>query len=438
MANTTRSSRPRRKKESLPRRFFRFIFSPLVIAPLLLLTLCGAGVLIFYYYKYTELIDRGLRGDIFVRASGIYAAPLNLHSGFALSANDLVTHLKRVGYLEKGSTQNEKRGQYAVRGNVVEVYPGTEAVIDGEKMYHNLRVNFAKDGIQSITDLENRQSLDQVQVEPELISSVITQAREKRKIIEYKDLPQNLIDSITVIEDRQFFDHYGINWRGILRALMRNYEEGAVREGGSSITQQLVKNFYLTPERSPKRKLAEAYISVLLETKLTKEQILAMYCNQIYLGQRSGFSINGFGEASRSYFDKDISQLTLAEAALLAGIIRSPNRYSPVTHPDRAKDRRNFVLEEMVKAGKASRADADKAKQAPLGVKARGGAFDVADAPYFIDYLTRQLESQYEADAGSLKSLRIYSTLDLGLQRAAYQAVSKHMVTVEKALARRK
>jgi penicillin-binding protein 1B len=437
MAYVTRSSR-RKKKETLTRRFFRLIFSPLILAPVLLLALVGMGVLAHYYYKYAELIDRGLRGEAFVRASGIYAAPMNLFTGSGLNSGELVTHLKRLGYLEKGTTKNEKRGQYAVRGGAVEIYPGSDAIIDGEKAYRNLRVSFSREGILGISDLESRASLERAQLEPELISSVITQNREKRKVIEYKDLPENLVDAITTIEDRQFFEHPGVNWRSIVRALIRNYEEGSIREGGSTITQQLVKNFWLTQEKSYKRKLAEAYMSIILETRLSKEQIMAMYCNLAYQGQRGSFSINGFGESSRAYFDKDISQLALPEAALLAGIIRNPNYYSPIKHPDRARTRRDLVLEKMVEYSKITRAEADKAKTAPLGIKAAGGRLDITDAPYFVDYLTRQIESQVESDTGTLKSLRIFSTLDLGLQRAAYQAVSKHMGAVEKALSRRK
>jgi penicillin-binding protein 1B len=437
MAYVTRSSR-RKKKETLTRRFFRLIFSPLILAPVLLLALVGMGVLAHYYYKYAELIDRGLRGEAFVRASGIYAAPMNLFTGSGLNSGELVTHLKRLGYLEKGTTKNEKRGQYAVRGGAVEIYPGSDAIIDGEKAYRNLRVSFSREGILGISDLESRASLERAQLEPELISSVITQNREKRKVIEYKDLPENLVDAITTIEDRQFFEHPGVNWRSIVRALIRNYEEGLIREGGSTITQQLVKNFWLTQEKSYKRKLAEAYMSIILETRLSKEQIMAMYCNLAYQGQRGSFSINGFGESARAYFDKDISQLTLPEAALLAAIIRNPNYYSPIKHPDRAHTRRDLVLEKMAEYGRITRAEADKAKTAPLGIKAAGGRLDITDAPYFVDYLTKQVESQVESDTGTLKSLRIFSTLDLGLQRAAYQAVSKHMGAVEKALGRRK
>jgi penicillin-binding protein 1B len=431
---------PRPGRKASAHRFRRLLFSPFVIAPLVIIALLGGGVMTYYYFRYTDLIDRGLRGDIFVRSSGIYAAPPELHTGGTMKQSELLAHLKRVGYLERGSTQNEKRGQYAVRGSTIEIYPGSDAIVDGAKMFRNLRVTFGRggEGVQAINDLTSREQLERAPVEPELISSVVNQEREKRKIIEYKDLPQHLVDAIVVIEDRQFFEHNGINWRGIMRALVRDYQAGAFREGGSSITQQLVKNFWLKPEKSPKRKLAEAYISVLLEQRLTKEQIMAMYCNQIYLGQRGGFSINGFGQAARTYFDKDISHLTLAESAFLAGIIHTPNRYSSANHEERAKERRNLVLEKMVEEEKISRAEADRAKQTPLGIKGKGGGLDVSDAPYFIDYLTKQLETQIDDRTSALRALRIYSTLDLSLQRAAYQAVTKYMADVDKLLAKRK
>ncbi|HYE74422.1 MAG TPA: transglycosylase domain-containing protein, partial [Blastocatellia bacterium] len=375
---------------------------------------------------------------IFVRSSGIYSAPLEVRTGSSLKAGELVAYLKRIGYLERGSSQNENRGQYAVRGNTVEIYPGTDAVIDGEQAFHKLKISFAASGVQSITDLSNREQLPKAEVEPELISSIINQEREKRKIIDYKDLPQSLIDALVVIEDRQFFEHPGVNWRAIIRAFVRNYQSGETREGGSTITQQLVKNFFLKPEKTLKRKLAEAYISILLEHRLSKEEIMTMYCNQIYLGQRGGFSINGFGEAARSYFDKDISQLTIAESAMLVGIVRSPNHYAPFKHPDRAKDRRDFVIEAMVEAEKITRAEADKAKASSLGVKSVSGRLNTSDAPYFVDYLTKYVENNFDPNTESLRSLRIYSTIDSGLQQAAYQAVTKHMAAIDKMFAKRK
>src|SRR5262245_30368515 len=435
------------------KRVYYHATSRIVIAPLLIIGLILIGAAFYYWNRYSAIIDAGLRGDIFVRSSGIYAAPLTIRDASGTRMSDVIAHLRRVGYQQGGPVANDKRGYYSTRNNVMDVYPGADTKIDGEKAFPNLRVTFGRngEGVQKIVDLDNQQQLGQAQIEPELISSVVNQEREKRKIIEYKDLPKFLVDGITAIEDRQFFEHSGINFRGVIRALLTDVQSGELREGGSSITQQLVKNFFLKPDRTMKRKLSEAYMSVILEQRLSKEQIMTMYCNQIYLGQRGGFSINGFGEAARSYFGKDVSHLTLQESALLAGIIQSPNRFSPFTHQDNARDRRNQVLDDMVETDKITRDQAEVAKKAPLGVvvvtaKDKSGAVDASDAPYFIDYLTRQVESQYDERerGGSLRSLRIYSTIDLELQKAAYQAVSRYMGDrnnpgeVERLLAKRK
>src|SRR5499426_2488719 len=415
--------------------------SRIVIAPLLILGMILIGAGFYYWNRYSAIINAGLRGDIFVRSSGIYAAPLTVRDGSGTRMSDVIAHLKKVGYQQGGPVANDKRGYYSTRNNSIDIYPGADTRIDGDKAFPNLRVTFGRsgDGVQKITDLDNQQQLGQAQIEPELISSVVNQEREKRKIIEYKDLPKTLVDAITSIEDRQFFEHSGINWYGVVRALLTDIQSGELKEGGSSITQQLVKNFFLKPDRTLKRKLSEAYMSVILEQRLSKEEIMAMYCNQIYLGQRGGFSINGFGEAARSYFGKDVSQLSIQESALLAGIIQSPNYLSPFTHADRAIERRNKVLDDMVETNKVTRDQAVAAKKAPLGVVvAKSGGVDASDAPYFIDYLTRQVESQYDERDGSLRSLRIYSTVDMQLQQAAYQSLSKHMSEVEKLLAKRK
>src|SRR5262245_31673972 len=417
--------------------------SRIVIAPLLILGMILIGAAFYYYNRYSAIIEAGLRGDIFVRSAGIYAAPLTIRDGSGTRMIDALNPLKKIGYqLQQGvAVANNNRGYYSTRPNSVDIHPGNDAKIDGEKAFPNIRVTFGRngEGVQKIVDLDSQQQLGQAQIEPELISSVVNQEREKRKIIEYKDLPKSLVDAITSIEDRQFFEHSGINWRGIMRALLTDVQSGEIREGGSSITQQLVKNFFLKPERTWKRKLSEIYMSRIVETRLSKEEIMSMYCNQIYLGQRGGFSVNGFGEAARSYFGKDVSQLSLQESALLAGIIQSPNKLSPFTHADKALERRNKVLDDMVDSDKITIDQAATAKKAPLGVvAANSSAVDAADAPYFIDYLTRQVESQYDERDGSLRSLRIYSTVDMQLQQAAYQAVSKRMAEVEKLFAKRK
>jgi penicillin-binding protein 1B len=360
--------------------------------------------------------------------------------------SDLIAHLQSVGYVQVGSSETPTRGRYAVIGNTLDIIPSSDTMIDGAKAFPQLQIAFGPGnyGIQSMTAADSQKAMTEALVEPEQISAAVNRQREKRKVIDYKDLPASLIAAIVVIEDREFFTHSGVSIRGILRALFRNYEAGEIREGGSTITQQLVKGFFLTPERTPKRKLAEAYMSIILEQKLTKEQIMTLYCNQIYLGQRGGFSINGFGEAARAYFGKDVTYLTASESAMLAGIVRSPNYYSPYSHEDRARDRRNFVLSQLVNAGpmtpkhfQLSPAEAEAAKQ-QRPVLISKSSTDGSDAPYFVDYATRQLDDQYGEDSQSMRVMRIYTTVDLGLQRAAVAAVDKHIREIEALVAKKR
>ncbi|HEX8291592.1 MAG TPA: PBP1A family penicillin-binding protein, partial [Pyrinomonadaceae bacterium] len=249
-----------------------------------------------------------------------------------------------------------------------------------------------------------------------------------------------LVKAIVTTEDRDFFNHYGINFRGIIRAFVRRYEldpnSPIARQGGSSITQQLVKNLFLSPEYTLKRKVAEAYMSVILETRLKKEDIFALYCNEVYLGQRAGFSIKGVGEASEAYFNKDVTALTLPEAALLAGMIRSPNRYNPYRHPEVAFERRNQVLKSMVEAGAVTEVEAARAMATEVKLAPARGRIDASEAPYFVDYAQGQL-ADLIADTSAAERLRIYTTIDMDLQRAAYSALVKQLAALDKVQAKR-
>lgn len=410
-----------------------------LLIPLVVIGAILLPILAYYYNRYSEIIDKGLAGKIFERSTGIYAAPMALRVNGQTRQTDLIRHLQGVGYVQQAANENDTRGRYAVSGNAVEITPGAEATINNAKAFPPIRVTFgpAGYGVRSILETEKRQDLPEALVEPEKIFSTINSDREKRKNIEFKELPKTLVDAIIAIEDRTFFDHSGISLRGIMRAFFRNYEEGEITEGGSTITQQLVKSFFLTPEQTFKRKISEAYMAIILERKLSKEQILALYCNQIYLGQRGGFSINGFGEAARTYFGKDVSYLTLPESAMLAGMIHSPNFYSPfrenlvAEREGRARERRNRVLDQMVEQGKIKPAEAANAKLQPLGIIGRGST-DAVDAPYFVDYVLKQLDEKYREDNQSMRSMRIYTTVDLELQRAAYTAVQKNMPEIDR------
>src|ERR1043165_8794111 len=337
------------KRPSFLRRVLRRLLSAPVLIPLAVISAIVFGVLIYYWTVFSGRIDNLLAGEVFTRTAGIYAAPKQLSVHETISEADVIAFLKRAGYVEKTQQADNSRGRYTVNGNTLDIEPSSASSVDGVKQFQNVRVQFSGSGksIGSITDLENRGSLQRAWLEPELISSVTGTERAKRKVIGFGDLPPHLVKAITVTEDRSFFEHYGVNIRGILRALVRRVDSDPnsplARQGGSSITQQLVKNLLLSPEQTWRRKIAEAYMSIILETRLSKEQIFGLYCNQVYMGQQAGFSINGFGEAANAYFNKDVTQLSLPESAFLAGLIRSPNRYNPYTKIETATARRNQV-----------------------------------------------------------------------------------------------
>lgn len=432
------------------RRLLRRLISPPVLIVLGVLAILIIVPLVYYWTVFSGRIDNLLRGEVYTRSAGIYAAPKQLRIGQSLTQERLVEFLQHAGYVEKSQQADKARGRYYLSGGIVDVEPSDSTIVDGQQQFRKVRIQFSRNGkaISSITELEHNVPLDRTWLEPELISSVTGRDRSKRKVIGFNDLPPHLVKAITVTEDRSFFEHYGVNIRGILRALVRRYDTDPsspiARQGGSSITQQLVKNVLLSPEQARarsgfdawQRKAAEAYMSIILETRLSKEQIFSLYCNQAYLGQQAGFSINGFGEAADAYFNKDVTSVTLPEAAFLAGIIRSPNRYNPFHDIDTATSRRNQVLDSMAETSAISGAEANQAKQTPLQVTATKGRIDVSDAPYFADFVQTQLGDMV-AGAGAEEHLRIYTTIDLDLQRAAYAALTKQLAVLDKIEAKR-
>ena len=253
--------------------------------------------------------------------------------------------------------------------------------------------------------------------------------RTKRRIITYDEIPQNLVHAVLAIEDRRFFEHSGVNYFRLVEAIVRDLTTGQKQQGGSTLTMQLARGFFLTPEKRIKRKLIEIVITFQLEHRFTKKQIFEMYANQINLGQRGSFAINGFGEASQAYFGKDVRQLDLAESALLAGMIQRPNYFTPFRHPDRAIERRNLVLDTMVETGAITKDQAERAKAESLHLST--ASVDASEAPYFVDLVHEQLLQKIGERDSNLEGLRIYTTLDPDLQRVATTAVESTVHIVD-------
>ncbi len=429
-------------QKSFIRRFFsrtfRLIFNPITLL-LFVLFLLGAGMTFGYFWnEYSERIDQLLRGEVFTKNAGVYSAPKTIKDGEGISKDDLADYLKSAGYIEKNSQADEKRSRYQIQDNTVQIEPGETALVDDKKIFPTLEIKFTKDGkaIDQITDIDAKKVVKEAKIEPKILSSITAERDGRRKAVSFNDVPENLRKAIIVTEDRAFFEHYGVNFRGIARALWRRYEGNdnspVAKQGGSSITQQLVKNLLLSDEYSYERKAKEAFMSLILETRLSKEEIFTLYCNQIYLGQQAGVSIYGVGEAANVYFGKDVTALTLPEAAMIAGIIRSPNRYNPYKNPDKTTERRNQVLQSMLEANQISQKEFDEAKATKLTLYQISVKKDLQGMPYFSQYAIEQLP-KLVSDPEALQHLRVYTTIDPDLQKIANDVVANRLDKLDKA-----
>jgi penicillin-binding protein 1B len=398
---------------------------PILRAALLLfvsLSVLLVGAFCFYYVKYDLIIQKRFSGQVFSNSARIYAQAQTVRVGEKIEVRDIASRLRHAGYSEHQG--NSPLGSYRVLKDTIEVTPGPES-------YHSpdsARIKITGGRVESISSKSGE--LGAYELEPELISALFDAGqRSKRQLVKYQDIPKVMVDAVLAIEDRRFFQHSGVNYVRLAEAFWVDLTHQRHEQGGSTITMQLSRAFFLSPQKTMKRKLVEMLIAIELEQKFNKEQIFEFYANRVDLGQRGSFTISGFAEASRSYFNKDLKDISLPEAALLAGLIQAPSALSPYRHPERALERRNLVLDSMVETRAVTRADADKAKATPL--KLAPPNVEASDAPYFVDLVRDELINKYNERDLNDQSYRIYTTLDPDLQRAAAQAVDAGLKLVD-------
>lgn len=405
----------------------------LVVILLSLVTLpivVSTSALIYFYLRYSVLVERRLHGERWMIPGRIYARPLMLRGGIALNVAGLTKMLNGLRYTQRTDVPGGP-GEFMVGDRSVVFFPRPGPDAAGEPV----AVSFEKDHVKDLRGQRSKKPYRTQTLEPELITYLFDESREKRRRVRYEELPEHLLHAVLAIEDRRFFSHPGLDPFRIVAAAMRNVRAESYIQGGSTITQQLVKNFFLTPERTIKRKSQEALIAFVLERRAEKKDILELYLNEVYLGQAGSFSINGVGEAARMYFNKDVGNLTLPESALLAGMIQSPNPYNPYRHARRATERRNLVLGAMHEAGFIKAATAEAARAQPLSVEAP--TVDSAEAPYFVDLVRAELAKRYDADDLTTQNLSIYTTLDIHLQTLAQESLRRGLDEVEKLVKRK-
>jgi penicillin-binding protein 1B len=410
-------------------RLVRFLLHPvgkILVGLVLLVVLAGAGVFIYYYNEYAKVIDQRLRGGPYTATSRIYAAPESVDVGDTSSPGDIASALRRAGYNENPKNTT---GYYAIKPDSIDIFPGAESYFDQEPA----AIRFSRNKIDRIVSLRDNTERPRYELEPQLVTNLHNSNREKQRLIRYEDIPPILRDSILAAEDHRFFSDPFIDPIGIVRAAWVDLR-GHSEQGASTLTMQLSKNMFLTPERTWKRKAAEVMIAMELEQKLTKEQIFELYCNQMDLGHRGSFEIRGFGEAAQTYFGKDIKSLTVPEAATLAAMLKSASYYSPWLYPQRARERRNTVLSMMREDKYIDDRTYALAVESPIRVMV--GQAESSDAPYFVDLVNDDLSRRFPGTDFQKESARIYTTLDLDLQKFANEAVAAGMKEVD-AIARR-
>ena len=405
----------KRRQKRKPRKYSRLRFRIAVLlltASSIALFYAGAS-LVYHTVRFSQIVDAKLQGKQVDRPSQVYASPFELRKAQRLSSEELTDVLNALGYRRESSAQ-----------------PGTFEEASGEirirrtgRLAAPVGVTFEQLWISELRELRSGVGLSRVELEPVPVATLFGENRTKRRWVALASLPDHVVHAVLATEDRRFFDHTGLDPIGILRALVNDVWRGEMREGGSTISQQLVKNYFLTSERTVRRKLLEAYLAIILESRTSKEAILELYLNDVYLGQRGSFGIHGVGQAARIFFGKDARNLSIGEAAVIAATIRSPNSASPFSHRERAEERRDIVLAQMANAGFITEEEAKRASARALTV--RIGTVDRGEAPFFVDALRKELLTRLDVTQFSGRGLQVSSTMDLYLQNAAQRAVAE-------------
>ncbi len=381
------------------------------------------------YSKYAHLADQKLAEGLFPKSSLLYAAPEQVGVGDDGTPRQFAARLRESGYVE--DARNNPVGWYHLRPDAIEIFPGPQS--DGGLEPGVLR--FRKGKISSVVALSDNSARTEYILEPKLLSSVFDKSREKRRLVKFNDIPPVLVQAVISAEDKRFFQHSGFDPVRIVKSVIVDIREGRKAQGASTLTQQLARMIWLSSKKTVSRKFAELLITIHLERRLTKEQIFEYYANEVDLGRRGTFAIRGFGEASRAYFGKDVRNLTLDQAATLAGLIQSPSFRNPVRWPQRAEHRRNVVLKMMLENGYVTDQQYEQVKVLP--VETSKGTVETADAPYFLDIVNERLGSQFQDRDFQASGSKIYTTLDPALQHDAAEAVAQGMAEIRQIIAKR-
>ena len=394
------------------------------------LSLAVLSISLSSYCLYLSVkIEKRFSGRRWSIPSKVLSDTTMLYPGQLIDRTLFTEKLKHLGYREVLHEPNRK-GEMRTRESSLDIFLCDLDLSSRRREGFPVRIRFRKSEIKSILNLNNGESVPILELEPEEIALLFGPEREMRQLVSIDRVPRHLINAVLCAEDKRFYSHHGIDPRGMMRAFYANIRRGAIVQGGSTITQQLAKCYFLYPKRTLTRKAREVLMSLIIEMKYEKDEILEIYLNEIYLGQKGSISINGVGEASYFYFGKAVGELSTAEAACIAGLIKAPNYYSPYVDKERCREQRNRILRAMYKNEWISEQRLRSALASP--VSTAGVADFRRKAPYFVDYLTEQLASLYSPEDLASLGLSIFTTLDTQVQMAAERALEKGLARLER------
>jgi len=426
MAKRRKKTTATRKKSSRPppRGWMARLWKLGLLLTGIMLGLLTPWVIYLNYQVTTEF--EGRKWDL---PSRVYARALEFYPGAALPVVDLEMELKASGY--RASNPVSRPGQYRITGGRIDIYRRAFHFHDGAEQATHFAVRISGGKILDVTSVPDGGQLDLERLEPAEIASIYPLQKEDRSLVKITDAPQLLVTGLQAVEDRNFKHHPGVDLRGVARAVLANLRAGKAVQGGSTLTQQLVKNYFLTHDRTMARKFNEAIMALLLELHYDKSEILDAYINEVFLGQQGAYAVHGFGQASLFYFDQSLERLEPNQLALLIGLVKGASYYNPRRHPERALARRNQVLSAFAETGLLTPTEAKHQAATALGVtrapRSRGTRY-----PAFVDLVRRQLAQVYREGDLKTEGLRIFTTLAPSIQEKSQRAVSDGLVQLEK------
>lgn len=417
----SRKSKARKSANGISSSSYKYLILQFLVISLL----CGIAYIVWLDHRVTSEFE-GKRWSLPAR---VFARPLELYVGATITKDELSKVFNSLGYQHAVSLHGS--GQYQKQANSIRLISRVFDFWDRQEQSKRIQIRFSEGKIKAITDEINSEQLSVFRLEPQLIGKIYPEHNEDRVLVPYDEVPIFLVDALVAVEDRNFYRHFGIDLKGILRAMISNITSGGLRQGGSTLTQQLVKNYFLTRDRTFSRKINEVIMAILLEQHYSKAEIMSAYINEIYLGQHGARGVHGFGTAAEYYFSRPLNELKMEEIALLVALVRGASYYNPRNHPERAFKRRNLILSLMQDQGYLSTAEAEKAISRPLQISDKP-SWSSAKYPAFLDLVRRQLHKYYKPEDLRNEGLRIFTTLNTRYQDIVEQSVPKRLARLEK------